>query len=146
MIKVIIEIFFIPVLAYGIANWLMWQGMKKGSKLPVNKNLLDSGGKISRVVKFIYFIAIVKFSYENGLYYIFSFFPVWYTAGWLSTYIERILYEEKVLKMALDIINESSGELEEARKKLAESIPNWWVVLMPKEWSKKVEDSLRQIM
>lgn len=146
MIVIFIKIFIIPAFFYGIANWLMWQGMKKGSQLPSNKNFADNGGKISRVIKFIYFIVIAKFSYENRWYYIFSFFPVWYIGGWIGTFIERILYGEKVMNMAMDIINKSAEDIDIARKNLADSIPNWWVLLMPKNWSGKIEESLRNMI
>lgn len=143
---IFVKLFIIPAIFYGLASWIMWQGMKVGTELPVYKSLIGRGGNISRVMKLLYFLVIIKFSYENGFYYVFSFLPVWYVSGWISTFLERKLYMEKAMEIALRIIEDSGSDVDAARRKLSEAIPSWWVVLMPKKWSETIETSLRSML
>lgn len=114
----------VPVVAYALSNWLVWQTLKKGTILPAG-NLTQSKGQIIGFgIKFMYFAFLIYCMFYYHWIIILTLPFVWFFSGWLATIVERKIYMKSVLDIAKANIKEHGNS----------GIPDWWINLMPKDW------------
>ena len=79
-------------LIYGIANWLIFQSVKKDVGLPRGSFTGNYGVLIGAIIKICCWITIVFLVLNYGFLYLLLFLICWLSAGTITRYLERKIY------------------------------------------------------
>lgn len=79
-------------LIYGIANWFIYQSVKKDLGLPRGSLTEKYGVLIGALMKISCWITIAIIAFNFGFMYLFLLLVCWLSAGTITRFLERKIY------------------------------------------------------
>jgi len=91
-LNIMIIIIILLGLIYGIANWFIYQGVKKDIGLPKGSFTGKYGVLIGALMKISCWITIAIIAFNFGFMYLFLLLVCWLSAGTITRFLERKIY------------------------------------------------------